>query len=163
MGISKTDYVVPGSNSDSAMSDSSSDALYNDPRAGSPEDASAEDVSALARLNTFDKAARLRIFCIPLQRLSTTKTPILQASAVATKLHNLLSLSSECFDPECIVQPPGPQEFARIQKIELVLDVPLFSYRTNPIDRDLSLEKKSSGKKVPASNPTSQDESLINI
>ncbi|CAD6568601.1 MAG: hypothetical protein ASARMPRED_001874 [Alectoria sarmentosa] len=43
-----------------------------------------------------------------------------------------------CRHPDQVVQPPRPQEFARLQKIEIILDVSLYSYTANPINQDLT-------------------------
>ena len=45
-----------------------------------------------------------------------------------------------CRDPDRNVSSPGPQEFARIQKMQFFLDVSLFAYRTNSITQDSSLD-----------------------
>lgn len=68
---------------------------------------------------------------------------LLASKSISSEMQDILYKESIfraylCRSPTQLVQPPRPQEFARLQKIEIVLDVSLYSFAANPINEDLT-------------------------
>ena len=68
---------------------------------------------------------------------------LLASKSISSEMQDILYKESVfraylCRHPDKFVQPPRPQEFARLQKIEIILDVSLYSYTANPINEDLT-------------------------